>query len=286
MECETYPAIRNLDGVYVRVERDQKYHNLSFSDLAEDEQDNFLCRLDKGGLQRMCKLLANELRTIGDELDVVRCEHEHDLESGSRVKNGTDMLVPNPTASKTEVKLAPDFGRRLLYRGQGYLLVGAAGRKSFFDNAFCVPVNYSSEQIKKACVRIYRGLARKDFTIMVQKHAEEMDLEPLELKLNSARKTLSSISSAKNTINLSWLLIMADDKVIEYTIISVMARLKSLKEHPLDYLSIIKCALPNHKELQKKLREFKKMLLTDDWLDIGSSVDDLGLSCVNHPSLK
>ena len=137
MNYENYPAARNLDGVYVRVERDAKHHSLSFSDLAGNEQDAFLSRLDNEGLQRMCKLLADELRAIGDELDVVRCEHEYSPRSDQQKGITTNLLAPDSlTAPKIEVKLAPDFGRRLLYRGDKYLLVGTAGRKSLFDNAF------------------------------------------------------------------------------------------------------------------------------------------------------
>ena len=54
--------MRNLDGVYIRIERENKHLSLSFSDSTDDEQQQFLDRLDKEGLQRMCKLLADELR--------------------------------------------------------------------------------------------------------------------------------------------------------------------------------------------------------------------------------
>ena len=77
MSQNNYPVNRELDGVYVRVKRDEKYYSLCFTDLIESEQQGFLDRLDKEGLQRMCKLLAEELRSLGDNLNIVR---EYDYE--------------------------------------------------------------------------------------------------------------------------------------------------------------------------------------------------------------
>ena len=72
MVSDNCPMIRELDGIYNRVERNGIFHSLSFTDLTEVEQQKFLNRLDTDGLQRMCKLLANALREIGDQLDISR----------------------------------------------------------------------------------------------------------------------------------------------------------------------------------------------------------------------
>jgi len=50
--------------------------SISFSDLTSDEQDQFLSRLEAEGLRRMCKLLAGDLRAIGDKFDIVRVDDE------------------------------------------------------------------------------------------------------------------------------------------------------------------------------------------------------------------
>ena len=62
---------RGLDGFYLRVKRGERYVNRCFSDLTEEEQDNWLARLSDEGLRRMCKGLAEALRRLGDDLDIM-----------------------------------------------------------------------------------------------------------------------------------------------------------------------------------------------------------------------
>jgi hypothetical protein len=65
-----YPVERNLDGIYYRVKREDKYFSLCFSDLTDEEQTEFLSRLEKDGFTRMCKELAASLRRVGDQFDI------------------------------------------------------------------------------------------------------------------------------------------------------------------------------------------------------------------------
>lgn len=63
---------RDLDRVYFRIhEQDDTYDNVCFSDLTEDEQDKMLENRSAEWLKSMCKHLANTIRTIGDQFDLV-----------------------------------------------------------------------------------------------------------------------------------------------------------------------------------------------------------------------
>lgn len=62
---------RNLDGVYFRVKRDERYESICFSDLTEEEQDEVLKDRTDEWLKSMCKILAGTIRVIGDSLDIV-----------------------------------------------------------------------------------------------------------------------------------------------------------------------------------------------------------------------
>lgn len=66
-----YPKERELDGIYYRVERDGKWHNLCFTDLTTDEQEEMIKKYDAEGLKRMVMLLAKILRDIGDTFDII-----------------------------------------------------------------------------------------------------------------------------------------------------------------------------------------------------------------------
>lgn len=62
---------RDLDRVYFRIhEQDDTYDSVCFSDLTEDEQDEILENRSVEWLKSMCKLLANTIRTIGDQFDL------------------------------------------------------------------------------------------------------------------------------------------------------------------------------------------------------------------------
>ena len=63
---------RDLDRVYFRIhEQDDTYDNVCFSDLTEDEQNKVLENRSVKWLKNMCKHLANTIRTIGDQFDLV-----------------------------------------------------------------------------------------------------------------------------------------------------------------------------------------------------------------------
>lgn len=70
MNKMNYPKPRNLDGVYVRVQRDGRYVNRCFSDLTAEEQERFMSKYDTEGLKRLCLVMTGCLRTIGDRLDL------------------------------------------------------------------------------------------------------------------------------------------------------------------------------------------------------------------------
>lgn len=62
---------RDLDGVYFRVKREDKWCNVCFSDLTDSEKTEVM--QDKGvtWLKSLCITLGNTIKKIGDELDLV-----------------------------------------------------------------------------------------------------------------------------------------------------------------------------------------------------------------------
>lgn len=62
---------RNLDGVYFRVRREGKWQSICFTDLTFEERDDVLRGKRKAWLESMVCHLADRLRIIGDELDIV-----------------------------------------------------------------------------------------------------------------------------------------------------------------------------------------------------------------------
>lgn len=63
---------RELDGCYFRIQRDGKWQSICFSDLTEIERDPVMKDRDERWLKSLCGHLADCLREIGDELDIIR----------------------------------------------------------------------------------------------------------------------------------------------------------------------------------------------------------------------
>ena len=61
---------RNLDGVYFRINRDNSWKNICFSDLTEDEMNDILKNKPEEWLRNMCKILGKTIKYIGEQLDI------------------------------------------------------------------------------------------------------------------------------------------------------------------------------------------------------------------------
>ncbi len=72
----SYPVKRNLDSVYFRVKRDNRWDNVCFSDMTEAERYNVMLGQSEAWLREMCDIMANTLREVGDELDIIRNDEE------------------------------------------------------------------------------------------------------------------------------------------------------------------------------------------------------------------
>ena len=61
---------RELCGIYIRWERDGKWQNICFSDMTEEEMDEFLATKNKEWVDSLAKVLADRLYDIGEKFDI------------------------------------------------------------------------------------------------------------------------------------------------------------------------------------------------------------------------
>ena len=59
---------RNLDGVYFRIKRDDKWMNLCFTDLTEEEREEVLKDKSQDFVLQLALIMAKRLREVGDQL--------------------------------------------------------------------------------------------------------------------------------------------------------------------------------------------------------------------------
>lgn len=62
---------RNLDGIYFRIKRDDKWENVCFSDLTKDERNEVMENRSEQWLKEMCQILADVIVNIGEQFDIV-----------------------------------------------------------------------------------------------------------------------------------------------------------------------------------------------------------------------
>ena len=62
---------RNLDGIYFRVKREDKWCNVCFSDLTDLEKIEVMQNKDVTWVKSLCITLGNSIKRIGDELDLI-----------------------------------------------------------------------------------------------------------------------------------------------------------------------------------------------------------------------
>jgi len=156
------------------------------------------------------------------------------------------------------------YGSFVLYRGEKYPITSRQGDCVGFDDvSFYMPPDLSSEQIKHACVQIYRLLAKRDLTKKALMFAKAMSVMPSAVKINGAKTRWGSCSS-KKSVNFSWRLIMACDDVIDYVVVHELAHITELN-HSDRFWSLVGKILPDYTERKASLRELQDRLCCEDW---------------------
>lgn len=67
---ETYPVIRDMDGVYFRVKRNGKYSAICWSDLTDEEREQMGDDRPLEWWREMALIMTRTLRLVSDELDL------------------------------------------------------------------------------------------------------------------------------------------------------------------------------------------------------------------------
>lgn len=70
------PAERQLDGVYFRVKRNDKWGNVCFSDMTPEEREEVIGSRTAEWWKALAGIMADDLRAIGDRFDIKRVDSE------------------------------------------------------------------------------------------------------------------------------------------------------------------------------------------------------------------
>ena len=173
------------------------------------------------------------------------------------------LAMSNERRAQRE-SFALTYGDRISYRGKQYPIAAKEGGRVGFDGErFHMPPGLPPEEIKAACVQVYRLLAKRDLTEKVQAFARRMGVTPGNMKINGA-KTRWGSCSAQKSLNFSWRLIMADDGVADYVVVHELAHIIEMN-HSARFWAVVESVLPDYRERKARLKALQQKLSGEDW---------------------
>ena len=175
-----------------------------------------------------------------------------------------DKLAESAAQVEQRSSFSLAYGDTVTYCGKQFPITARQGNRiGFDDDCFFMPPDLTPEQIKFACVSIYRLLAKRDLTKKALAFAAEMGVMPSAVKINGAKRRWGSCS-AKKSLNFSWRLVMADDDVINYVVVHELGHIKELNHSP-RFWAVVQGVLPDYAERKERLVELQHKLGGEDW---------------------
>jgi len=156
------------------------------------------------------------------------------------------------------------YGDKLLYRGAEYPIAADSGRNAFFDgNAFVIPESAPEDRFTDILIDVYKILAKYHITGRVNYYAQLMGCTPAAVKISSANTRWGSCSG-KDSINFSWKLIMADDRLIDYVVVHELAHTRE-HNHSSRFWQIVADVMPDHEQRRAELKVLSDRLSREKW---------------------
>ncbi|MCL2564491.1 MAG: M48 family metallopeptidase [Defluviitaleaceae bacterium] len=178
-----------------------------------------------------------------------------------------NWIVEKLALSKKQTVLKESFALNyddmITLRGIKYPITAKTGAYAGFNSEFYLPPGLESMQIKAACIKIYRRLAKDYITERAAVFSKQMGVIPTSIKINSA-KTRWGSCSAQKSLNFSWRLIMACDDVIDYVVVHELAHIRQMN-HSAKFWMVVEDVLPDYKERKARLKDMQKQLYCEDW---------------------
>ncbi len=128
----------------------------------------------------------------------------------------------------------------------------------YTDGCFHLPEGFSLEALLPYLRRLYCSLAKDALISRTKLIADRMGIKISGVKINSAKTRWGSCSSEK-TINLSWKLIAADTKLIDYVIIHELCHTLYMNHSP-EFWDTVRAVVPDYTERREALKDVQRIL--------------------------
>ena len=156
-----------------------------------------------------------------------------------------------------------DYNSRLLVLGEEWgIRTGQIGY-DLQNRQLVIPNNLSPEEIKSACERSYRKLARDVLPKKIAHYAARMGVSPASMRISGAATRWGSCSG-KGNLNFSWRLMMAPSEVIDYVVVHELAHLREMNHSP-RFWAIVADTMPEYQTHRVALKRLQARLAEEDW---------------------
>ena len=123
---------------------------------------------------------------------------------------------------------------------------------------FFIPGGLEPSEVKEACARVYRKLARDILPEKIERFAARMGVKPTGLGITSAQTRWGSCSG-KGRLNFSWRLMMAPEEAVDYVVVHELAHLREMNHSP-RFWAVVAAVLPDYSERRRVLKDAGKKI--------------------------
>lgn len=128
----------------------------------------------------------------------------------------------------------------------------------YSDGCFKLPENRSLESLIPYLRKLYMNIAKETLAKRTALLADRMNIRINAVKINSAKTRWGSCSAQKN-INLSWKLIAADSKLIDYVIVHELCHTMHMNHSP-SFWAEVERYIPDYIERREALKDVQQQL--------------------------
>ena len=164
---------------------------------------------------------------------------------------------------KKRSRFALDYNSRLLVLGEEWGIRTGRTGYDLSRRQMLIPNNLNPDEIKSACERGYRKLARDFLPARIERYAARMDVTPANIRISGATTRWGSCSG-KGSLNFSWRLMMAPGEVIDYVVVHELAHLREMNHSP-RFWAIVTDTMPEYQVHRTALKRLQARLAEEDW---------------------
>lgn len=160
---------------------------------------------------------------------------------------------------------ALQYGDRLRVLGGERILTPQEGIFLTYDeHAYYVPQNLDEANLRRAVIQLYKLHASRHIPRRTMEIAARMGLAPSAVKINCARSHWGSCSG-KNSLNFSWISIMASESALDYIIIHELCHMRHFDHSPAFWTEVGRWC-PDYKREKAYLAELWRKISAENWI--------------------